>query len=134
MNTIPLKGSAGAKAKALEPYLNEHVTLHLAGATFSVGTLIELEQFTATMRCEESGDEFLIRYSKMESVSVRSRGNWKSNSQNASTAKTERLQVRCTLEQRVAIEKAAGLAGKNISDFVLQAALDFGKATALWCG
>jgi hypothetical protein len=134
MQTIKLTGSAEAKAKALKPYLNETVSIHLTDETFSVGTLIELEQFIATMRCEESGDEFLIRYSKMESASVRSRGNWKSNSQNSSSAKTERLQVRCTLEQRVAIEKAADLAGKNISDFVLDATLDFGKATALWCG
>lgn len=134
MNTIRLKGSAGAKSKALEPYVGEHVTLHLAEGTFSVGTLTALDQYKATISCEESGDEFFIRYSKMGAVSVRSRGNWKSKGQNASTAKTERLQVRCTIEQRVAIEKAAGLAGQNLSDFVLQAALDFGKATALWCG
>lgn len=128
MQTIELTGSAGAKAKALEPYVGEHVTIYLAGDTFSVGTLSALDRFKVTINCEENGDEFFIRYSNMSAVSVRSPGNWNSSSGNASSAKTERLQIRCTLEQRVVIERAAGKGKGDLSEFVLQAALDKAKA------
>jgi len=134
MNTIQLKGAAGAKAKALEPYLGEYITIYLNGETFAVGFLESLDRIKAKIRCKESGEEFFVRYSNMSEVTIRSRGNWQSKSKNSSEAKTERLQVRCTLEQRIEIEKAAGLAEQTLSDFVLKAALDFGKATALWCG
>lgn len=128
MQTIKLTGSAVAKMKALEPYLGEVVTIHVQGMTFSNGTLTALDRFKATISCEESGDEFFLKYSTMEAVVVRSPGNWNASSGNAASAKTERLQVRCTLEQRVAIEQAAGNARGDLSEFILQAALDRAKS------
>lgn len=127
MQTINLTGSAGAKMKALEPYVGEVVTIHVKGMTFSNGTLAALDRFKATISCEETGDEFYVRYSDMESATVRSQGNWNSASGNSASAKTERLQVRCTLEQRVAIERAAGNGRGDLSEFILQAALDRAK-------
>jgi hypothetical protein len=123
MQTIELTGSAGAKAKVLEPYVGERIIVYLVGDTFSIGTLRMLDKFKATINCEESGDEFFIRYSDMTAVSVRSPGNWNSSNGNASNAKTERLQIRCTLEQRIVIERAAVNSKRNLGEFVLQAAL-----------
>ena len=127
MQTIKLTGSAGAKAKALEPFTSEHITLHLSSGSFAVGTLTNTGRAKVTIHCEESGDEFFVPYSDIEAVVVRSPGNWNASSGNAASAKTERLQVRCTLEQRVAIERAAGNGRGYLSEFILQAALDRAK-------
>ena len=135
MKTITFnKQSAASKIAILKPLIGEQITLNLNDSSFSVGTLASVDMQKVKVSCDEGGDEFYIRLSKIDSVSIRSRGNWKSIKRNASSSKTERLQVRCTLAQRKAIEKAASASNLNISDFVIKSVLDIANATNLWSG
>lgn len=133
MKTIHLPSNPTLKVKALKPFIDDHVTVHLSDNSFSTGTLAAVDQHKITMKCSETADEFYIRISKLVSITIRSRGNWKANRKNTSRAKTERLQIRCTLEQRIAIEKAAGSSNTNLSDFIIKASLDIANAANLWC-
>jgi ferredoxin-fold anticodon binding domain-containing protein len=127
MKTIPLKGSAGAKIKALEPFVGKRIALNTPKGGLIVGKLERMGEYDATILQEASGNMYTIKLSNLSSFSAANAGNWKATSSNGSSARTERLQIRCTLEQRVAIESAANLVNKSISDFILQCAL-----TTLW--
>lgn len=117
MQRIEFNQSNAATIRALKKCVGHYVILHTK-ETFSQGILSAVDDKAVTMTCEESGDEFMISIGKLRSMES-PRKNWKSVSSNGTVIKTERLQVRCTLAQRSAIEQAAAKAGKSVTDFVV---------------
>jgi hypothetical protein len=127
MKTIPLRGAAGSKFKALEPFVGKKIALNAPKGGLITGKLERLGEYDVTILQEASGNMYTIRLSHLSSFTVADIGNWKASSSNCSSARTERLQIRCTLEQRVAIEDSAKVAGLTVSEFIIRCSTYIGR-------
>lgn len=117
MQKIEFDQSNAATIRALKKCLGQYVILNLATSR-SQGILSAVTEKAVTMTCEESGDEFMINISKLRSMES-PRKNWQSVGKSGVVVKTERLQVRCTLAERSALEARAKNAGKTLSEYVI---------------